>query len=192
MRCAALLASRIIARVYSATGATLAAAAVETMMPRSQQAGVTWPLTPPPAWTIARSAGAAARTASSTGGHPQPLRITSARSRRGCVDGGCRSLRTTSRSTRARAASRARPAGEKSRCGRFGSIARTVSGLDTGGLLHQRRQRMRLAGDQRRVVGRHELEQRVDRPSGLGEACERMPPEVVAGGEVLPLLAGPP
>src|SRR4051812_24169415 len=155
MRCARLLASRIMASVYSATGPAFAAAAVETTIPRAQQAGVTWPLTLPPACTIARSAGADASTRSSTGGQPQPVSSTSAvRS-----EAVAKSL-TTPGLTAATVPRRSSAAGEKSRGGRSARMASTVSGR-TRGLRDQAVQRAGLAGHERRIVPGHELEQRV-------------------------------
>ena len=74
---------------YSATGRAFAAAAEDTSMPRSQQAGVTWPRTLPAVWATARSRGAAARAASSRGGQPQPVTSSSASREHGAgVRGG--------------------------------------------------------------------------------------------------------
>jgi hypothetical protein len=66
-----------MARVYSATGMALAAAAEDTSMPRSQQASVTWPRMEPPVCTTARSLGAVSSALASSGGQPQPVMSSS-------------------------------------------------------------------------------------------------------------------
>lgn len=60
----------IAARVYSATGTALAAAAEETTIPRSNAMGDRNVFTVPAAWITARSPGARSSSAASTGGSP--------------------------------------------------------------------------------------------------------------------------
>ncbi len=64
--------SRIIASVYSATGAALASAADVSRMSRSQKASDTTPRTLPAAWNTARSRGSRSSMAASRRGRPSP------------------------------------------------------------------------------------------------------------------------
>src|SRR5690606_16097344 len=122
-----------MARVYSATGTALAAAAEETAMPRAQQASGTWPRTLPAVCTTARSSGADSSTAASRGGQPHPVTSSSVPASTARAPGVVRSSSTggpVRSQTSARAAS---DSASRTAAAASGDMARAARGRRPGG-----------------------------------------------------------
>ena len=122
-----LLASTIIATVYSATGTAFAEAAELTAISRAHTASVISDLTVPAECRIARRFGADRRAASSIAGHPQPVTSTSASAR--MLRAPDESNSVTWPSTSANSAKRARRCAGKIRCITSVDMANATRGL---------------------------------------------------------------